>query len=402
MPNRSRSALALLASAAIVAALFGAAAPAAAAEGDMSWGVQPSTPSGPDGRSELSYQVAPGTVVSDWVAVTNYSPVAATFRVYAADAVTDYDTAAFTLINADEASTETGAWTSVDGANAVCGDTNDDAERACAAAVGISVTLEPGARADVPFTLAVPQDATPGDHAAGVVASYVSDAAVEGGAAVAVEQRVGTRIYLRVDGSLSPGVGVQGTVASYDSGLNPIGGAARAGFDVSNLGNTRVSVQPEVRLTGPFGIGLGSFSLPPVQNIVPGGTAHVEAEMPGVPPLFFLSAEVTLTAIPAAGIASGDPLPAAVTSSAVAWAMPWMLLSILLAIVAIAALMVWRRRRSRQRLAEDLAAYTDRIREEERAAASGPSTSSETEARAAAEPVDASAGERRSQRENAR
>jgi hypothetical protein len=380
MTSRSRSAVAFFASAAIVSALFGAATPAAAEEGDMSWGVQPSTPSGPDGRSELSYQVAPGTIVSDWVAVTNHSPVAATLRVYAADAVTDYDTAAFTLINADQASTGVGGWISIDGGPAACPDTNDDAERSCAASVGISVTLEPGARADIPFTLTVPADATPGDHAAGIVASYVSDSAIEG-SSLAVEQRVGTRIYLRVDGPLSPGVGVQGTVAGYEGSLNPLGGGtARAGFDVSNLGNTRVSVQPEVRLTGPFGIGLGSFSVAPVQNIVPGGTAHVEAEMPGVPPLFFLSAEVALTPVAAAGVAASDPLPAVVTSSAVAWAVPWMLLAILLAASAVIALIVWWRRRSRHLLAEDLAAYAERIREEERAAtapasATGPSLS---------------------------
>lgn len=344
--------------------LGGSAMTATADEGGLSWGVQPSTPSGPDGRSELSYQVAPGTVVSDWVAVTNHSVVAATFRVYAADAVTDYDTAAFTLVNADEASTGVGGWTSVDGATAACGDTDDDAERECAAAVGITITLDPGARADIPFTLTVPLDATPGDHAAGIVASHVSDSAAEG-SSVAVEQRVGTRIYLRVDGALSPGIGVQGTVAGFDGSLNPFGGGtARAGFDVANLGNTRVSVQPEVRVTGPFGVALGTVTLEPVQNIVPGGVAHVEAEIPGILPLLFLSAEVTLTAVPASGVASADPLPPAVDSTAVAWAVPWMLLAVLAGI----AFLVWRRRRSSALLAAELAAYTEHVRAQEREA----------------------------------
>lgn len=361
---------------AVVTLLFGMIAPlavgapadAAGEEGDISWSVQPSTPSGPDGRSDLSYQVAPGTIVSDWVAVTNLSPVAATFRVYAADAITDYDTAAFTLINADAASTGVGAWTSVAGTLAACADSDDEAERACAATVGTSVTLEPGARADVPFTLSVPHDATPGDHSAGIVASYVSDGVVDGGSSVAVEQRVGTRIYLRVDGPLSPGVGIQGSVAGFDGSLNPFGGGtARAAFDVGNLGNTRVSVQPTVQLSGPFGIALGSFPLEPVHNIVPGGVAHVDAEIPGIPPLFLLFAEITLTPVPASGIAASDPLPASVTASAVAWAIPWMLLALLLAAAAVIALIVWRRRRSRALLAADLADYTDRIRAEERA-----------------------------------
>ncbi|MFG6446480.1 hypothetical protein ACFXQA_14565 [Microbacterium sp. P07] len=357
------------AAASVAAVALGFTPPASAAEGDLSWGVQPSSPTGPDGRADLPFQVAPGSVITDWVAVTNYSPVSATFRVYAADAMTDYDTAAFTLINADQASTGAGAWTTIDGGPAVCADTEDEAERACAATLGTSVTLEPGARVDVPFTLTVPQDATPGDHAAGIVASLVSGTATEGGTGVTLEQRVGTRIYLRIDGPLSPGVGVQGAVAGYTGSLNPLaGGTARSGFDVRNLGNTRVSVQPEVRLTGPFGMGLGSFALEPVRNIVPGGVAHVEAELPGIPPLFLVTADVTLTPIAADGIAAADPLPPAVDTSAVAWAVPWMLLAALGAIGGAIALLVWRRRRSRALLAEDLAAYAEQIRAEERAA----------------------------------
>lgn len=338
--------------------------------GDVVWGVQPSSPGGPDGRRDLSYQVAPGTVISDWVAVTNSSAVEASFRVYAADAVTDYDTAAFTLIGADQASTGVGAWTRIDGAEASCADTNDAAEAACAAAVGVTVTVPAGGRADIPFTLTVPADATPGDHAAGIVASYVSGAAAGEGAAVTVEQRVGTRVYLRVDGPLSPGVGVAGTVAGYDGSWNPVGaGTGRAGFEVSNLGNTRVSVTPQVRMTGPFGIELGTVALDPVRNLVPGGVAFVQAELAGIPPLLLLTAEVTLTPVAADGVAAGDPLPAAVTSTAAAWAVPWAGIGVIALVVGVVWLVRWRRRHSRALLAEELAEYADRVRAEHAAAA---------------------------------
>ncbi|WP_375385427.1 hypothetical protein [uncultured Microbacterium sp.] len=356
---------------ALIGAVGGLAVQSAAADdGDITWGIHPSTPTGPDGRNEFSFQVAPGTAITDWVGVVNDSSVAATFRVYAADATTDYDTAAFTLIGSDQGSAGLGAWTSIDNGPAVCSDTNDAAETACAAALGVSVTLDPGASKNIPFTIVVPQDATPGDHSAGIVASYATTGGGDG-TTIRREDRVGTRIYLRVDGPLSPGIGVQGAVAGFDASLNPIGGGtARAGFDISNLGNSRVSVQPEVRLTGPFGIALGTVTLPPVQNIVPGGVAHVEAELPGTPPLLLVTANIALTAIPAGGIAAADPLPASVTTSAVAWAVPWMLLLIVVVVIAAIALIVWRRRRSRQLLAEDLAAYADEIREQERAAAS--------------------------------
>lgn len=357
--NRRRT-LASLLLVALLSVGSALAAPASAEEGAMSWSVQPSTPSGPDGRSDLSYQVGPGAVISDWIAVTNHSAAPATFRVYAADATTDYDTASFTLINADQASSDVGAWTSIDGKNAACA----PGDAACIAAVGTTVTLDPGARADIPFTLAVPADATPGDHAAGIVASSVSEAADGGGTAVTLEQRVGTRVYLRVDGPLTPRLTVSGAVAGFDAGLNPFSGSATVGFDVTNTGNTRVSAVPTVHLAGPFGIPLTTVALDEIQNVVPGRTGHVVATLDGIPPLMVLFADVTVAPAVASGVAAGDPLPAAARASVTAWALPWMLLLAAVMLAALVALALWWRRRARAALADEIAAYAEDVRRE--------------------------------------
>ncbi|MFI8524145.1 hypothetical protein ACIGB8_06850 [Promicromonospora sukumoe] len=334
---------------------------------EVTWSVQPAGPDGPDGRTELTYDVEPGTTVSDWVSVSNFSDRPATFRVYGSDATTDYRTGAFTLVAADQASTGLGSWTAVDSGPAVCPDSGDDAEATCAAGVGAVVELEPGARADVPFTITVPHDATPGDHAAGIVASFRSRAADGDGSAVQVEQRVGTRIYLRVDGPVQPELTVTGTVAGFDGVANPFGaGTATAGFDLTNTGNTRISGEPEVRVSGPFGIDLGAVDVEPVRNLVPGGTAHVVAEVPGVVPALLLFADVTVTpvAVERAGSGPDDVLPAPVRASAQAWAVPWPTAAIVLLVAGgVWAVVVWRRR-SRRLLAEDLAAYTERVRAE--------------------------------------
>ncbi len=332
---------------------------------EVTWSVQPSTPEGPDGRTEFDYAVAPGSTVSDWVSVSNYSSAPATFRVYGADATTDYTTGSFTLVGADQASTDAGAWTSVNSGPASCPDTNDAAEAQCTSGLGVSITLEPGTRADLPFTLTVPHDATPGDHAAGIVASFQSTATDSTGSAVNVAQRVGTRIYLRVDGALAPSVGISGLVSGFDGTVDPVGtGTGTVGFDLTNTGNVRLSAAPSVHLTGPFGIDFGSASTPPVSNLVPGGTTHVTAAFPGVPPLFLLFSEVTVTPGPGDGAAQGDALAAPVTASATAWAVPWSLLVLVLLVVAIVWGALWWRRRSRQRLADDLADYAEQIRAE--------------------------------------
>ena len=352
------------------AELAHAAPPTAAAADDreVTWSVQPGGPEGPDGRTELTYDVAPGTTVSDRVSVSNFSDRTASFRVYGSDATTDYDTGAFTLVGADQASTGLGSWTSVDSGAAVCPDTNDDAEASCAADLGVLVKLKPGATASLPFTITVPHDATPGDHAAGIVASFRSAAADGDGSAVQVEQRVGTRIYLRVDGETQPTLDVTGVVAGFDGVANPFGaGTATVGFDLTNTGNTRISGEPVVRITGPFGMDLGAADVDPVENLVPGGTAHVVAEVAGVPPVLLLFADLTVA--PAAAERPGkgaddDTLPAPVTASAQAWAVPWPLAGVVLVLAgAIWALVAWRRR-SRRLLGEELAAYTERVRAE--------------------------------------
>jgi hypothetical protein len=362
-PTRAALALALLAAHVAGPA---PAAPAAlpAAEGDVTWSVQPSTPAGPDGRTELTYQVAAGTTVTDWVAVSNYSAAPATFRVYAADGTTDYETGAFTLVGADQASTDLGAWTAVDSAASVCPAVEDPAaEAACVAGLGIEVTVGAGARVDLPLAITVPHDATPGDHAAGVVASYTSSGTDAAGSAVQVAQRVGTRLHLRVDGPLTSALTVSGTVAGYSGATWPFGGtSAHVAFDLTNAGNTLVSAEPVVRLTGPFGIDLGTVALDPVTDLVPGGTAHVVAELPGVPPALLLSGAITAT--PAAPEDPATPAGEVVSASVRAWAVPWAALGVLALVVGGVTATVLLRRRARRLLGEDLAVYVDQVRAE--------------------------------------
>ncbi|MDR1118496.1 MAG: hypothetical protein LBL01_04280 [Bifidobacteriaceae bacterium] len=339
------------------------------AGGDVTWGVQPANAAGPDGRSAFDFQVAPGTQIEDWIAVTNYSGAEAGFRVYAADATTDYDTAGYTLIGAEQASTDLGSWTAVDSGPAECPDTDDEAEEACAHDLGVRVTLAAGETLTLPFVVTVPFDATPGDHSAGVVASFEQATADESGTMVLMEQRVGARIYLRVDGPLAAAVGVAGVTASYDGTWNPVGrGSAVVGFDIANTGNVRLSGSPRVELAGPFGIPLGAFTAEPVQNLLPGATGHVTAVVPQVAPLFLLSAKVMVTPLPGDGdvargdAAEGDALDLApAVGTARTWAVPWPSLGAAALLGGGAWFVLWYRRRSRRLLAAGLAAYKEQV-----------------------------------------
>lgn len=358
--------LAALGTALIVSTTVVASAAPLAAEGETDaaaseWSIQPSTSTGPDGRPRFDYAVAPGTTITDWISISNYSEHELTFRVHAADGITEYDTGGFTLIEPDEASTDLGAWTSVDSGAAVCADSDDQVEKDCARSLGVMVTIPAGQRADLPFTVTVPADATPGDHAAGVVATLESSSADQA-SQVNLSQRVGSRIYLRVDGELNPGVKVVGDVASYDGRLNPtVPGSTEVGFDVTNTGNTRISAETAVKVSGPFGIDLGTVTPDPVRNLLPGQTAHVVVDVPDVWPSGLQFASIDVTPVAADGL-DGDPLPEPTSERAIAWAVPWPVVLIALAGVA---WFVWRRvrrHRDEEIMAAELAAYTDQVR----------------------------------------
>lgn len=357
---------------ALAVALLAVPVPAVATttEAELSWSVQPAGQSAPDGREAFDYAVAPGTAITDRMAVTNFSAAPATFRVYAADATTDYDTGAFTLIGSDQPSAGVGAWTSIGSGPSTCPPEPAEQLTACLAELGTEITLGPGERAVIPFTLTVPHDATPGDHAGGIVAVHRTQTTGAEGASVVREDRVGARIYLRVDGPTTTAMSLTGLVAGYDANLNPFGsGMGRVGFDIVNDGNVRLSAQPQIRVTGLFGIPIGTYSLPPVSNLLPGAAAHVDARLPSVPPLLLMFADIDVVPVNADGIAaSNDTAPDPITDATVAWAVPWTWLGIIVVLGGGTALLIWWRRRSRRILADDLAAYAEQIRAEERAA----------------------------------
>ncbi|WP_449385934.1 hypothetical protein [Cellulomonas soli] len=125
------------------------------------WTIEPADAQGPDGRISLRHTVDPGGSVSDHVSLTNFSTRAATFAVYAGDGVVngsgDFD------IRTDGVAEDGGSWLTL-------GAVEGSAPRP---AGGLVVEVPAGSSVLVPLTVAVPQDATPGDHPAGVVAELV-------------------------------------------------------------------------------------------------------------------------------------------------------------------------------------------------------------------------------------
>ena len=343
---RTRIAAALLA----VAALLTHPAPASAAPtGDsLTWSVSPSGPKGPNGRPALDYKLDPGATITDHVAVTNHSKRTLTLRLYANDAFTTAG-GGFDLRAGSAAATDAGRWIKL------------SRDR---------LTVPSSTRIVVPFTMTVPADATPGDHAAGVVASLVAGTTDAGGNQVTVDHRVGTRVYLRVTGALRPVLSVTDveieTATSWHPARLP---RVTATFTIANTGNVRLGGRASARIEGPFGLGSRSATATAVPEILPGGSVRATIPVDAVPPLFRERLTLDLLPAPADGRAI-DPPPVRASSAHTLWLVPWPQLALLaLAAALILAWLTARRRRAR-RMRAALAAAEQRGREQ--AASPGP------------------------------
>ncbi|WFE30277.1 DUF916 domain-containing protein [Solwaraspora sp. WMMD791] len=324
----------------------------------LTWGVAPSSPDGPNGRPAFEYKLDPGATLTDYVAITNHSDQPITLDVYASDAFTT-DQGGFDLLPATGEPVDVGSWVTFESR---------------------TFTVPSTSRLDVPFTIAVPDDATPGDHPGGIVASLAATGTDAEGNQVAVDHRVGSRIYLRVTGELQPGLDVVDLSTTYDGTWDPFGGGSvTTTFTVRNTGNVRLGGRPQLAVTGPFGLFGREATGDPLPEILPGDSFRTTVRVDGVPPTFRLGARLTLAPVAATDEVL-DPAPPTVTREAGLWAVPWPHLMILLVIGLAGWLAVARRRRVRRRRTDQLEQAVAAAREQGRAEA--------VRARAVSEPTD--------------
>jgi len=308
----------------------GAGGTTTAAPGSISWAVQPSSQQGPDRRRSLSYdRLKPGTVVRDYVAVTNFSAMPVTFDLYATDAFNNAS-GSLDLLPATRKPTGIGSWVS-------------DLKR--------TITLAPNARANEPFTLTIPKTATPGDHAGGIVASVTVPGQNGAGTVVKVDRRLAVPLNLRVDGPLSAALTIESVSSAYHGTLNPVGGGkVDVHYTVHNTGNIRLNLTQDVVAKGLFGLTtLGRSQADPLTDLLPGASYTATVHVTDVFPLGPMT--LRLRAVPGqpAGVPPLQSRPEAVSFSVRMWATPWLVLVILVLLVVGFLLGRWLRRHRRTR-----------------------------------------------------
>ncbi|WP_167494167.1 hypothetical protein [Microbacterium hydrothermale] len=295
-----------------------AATPVPAASGAVSWSVEPAGEDGaPDGRSWIELTLDAGQRVEAYMRVTNRGSRTATFALSAADGYFTEE-GRFSMLPAGQASADAGTWITL----------------------ADSVTIEPGASAVVPFVVAVPAQATPGDHLAGVAAGVYSER--DG---VAVESRIGFRVMTRVTGELAPAV-ASTVSADYAPSWNPfLPGRLTVVVTTTNTGNTRLVAQEAVTAAGPLGVAARSALPQGLPELAPGDVRRTTTVIDDVWPTFATTAGVRTSAT---GVTDAGETASA-TAEATVGTPPWSQLGVLLAAAGLAVLVLRDRRRRRER-----------------------------------------------------
>ncbi|MET9362665.1 DUF916 domain-containing protein [Streptomyces sp. NPDC006632] len=302
---RKPSAL-LLAAAVLLDALLslGLAAPAAHAADNGNWAVFPAS-SGAGQRPYFYLSAGPGTTLDDKVTVTNKTAAPLSFRLYGADAYNTERDGGFAVRAEKEKQTGVGAWVRP---------------------ARSRITVPARSSLTVPFTLAVPEGAEPGDHVGALIAlddRVTPGPAGSGKVAVGIQQAVGARVYLRVGGPTVPALDVEHVSLSQHRPLVPGTGESRTDitYTLHNRGNVTLNPKVDLSAKGLFGRTLLSRGLTKVPSeLLPGQKVTLTETWHGSPQLDWGDVTLTATAKDAKGSAGASFL-----------ALPWLAGAVLLA-----------------------------------------------------------------------
>jgi hypothetical protein len=302
--------------------LLGGAGSAHAAN-NGSWAVFPTPPAGtatpgPGDRQYFYLESAPGRTISDHVSVVNLTDKPMTFRLYGADAYNTPRDGGFALRTVDQTMTGVGKWLTLN---------------------ATQLTVPARTRADIPFTIAIPVTAEPGDHPGAVVAveTGAESTASKGGTAVAIKRAVGARIYLHVSGVSVPSLSVDSVGVQRTAPLVPGLGTNKATlhYTLTNHGNATLHPRVEISETGWFGSVYHRPLTATGIELLPGQSVQFTLALPAPPQ--FDDVTVTVKAIDVTTSAQGGTDYLAV---------PWLVVAVVVLLSAAAGW--WLRRRARR------------------------------------------------------
>lgn len=240
-----------------------------------SWALSPAgsdDPTEAGNRPNLTYSADPGAEITDAVTLFNYGTVQLTFRVYGVDAFNNVDGAIDVTPGTDDP-TGVGSWVTM---------------------AQEFITVPPGQQVTIPFTLNVPDNATPGDYRGAILASNQSRSTGNEEQVVILDRRTGTQLFVRVNGPLSAELAIEDLSTEYDPTINPLAGTATITYTIVNRGNVSLSGSSSVSIGGPFGLGKQTLPQSDFGTLLPGGSVPVTVTVGDVPAFVVAMTDVTV------------------------------------------------------------------------------------------------------------
>jgi hypothetical protein len=246
------SRLAILAGTVLISVLVAVGfATSAQAVDNGTLGIRPATES-----DFFHLSVSPGETLQATAIVSNYTTAPVTLLTYAVDGLTTAQ-GAFALEGQENVSQGVGLWSTVP---------------------STSITVSAQSQLEVPITITVPANTTPGDYVGGLiiqeplVTGDVANSADGTALRLDVIHRQGVRIYLNVSGT--PVTQLQmGDLAWTQSG-----DVVTVSLPLTNAGNTTLHPTGDVAFSSLVGVNASSpFTIP--ESITPGATVVLRSEM---------------------------------------------------------------------------------------------------------------------------
>lgn len=312
--------LSLVATAAPVAVAGAQDDPIDPASMPVTWAVRPGSGSGEADRPNFVVEGAPGDTVSDVLVVDNTSAVNLVLGVYASDAFNTPE-GGTDLLSADRDPVDVGSWVTAE-------------QR--------SITVPAGGTLEVPFTVEIPEDAEPGDHTGGIVTSLTLSEPDAQGNRIQVERRLGSRIYVRVEGGVEPALTFTNLEVVHHGSRNPFAaGSLTITYVVENTGNVRLRATRLVRVSPTIGSDV-TVEAADMPELLPGNSYEFTQDVPNVWPGLATDVEVELDPYESTG-ATLDPAPSPVVARTALTLWPVSQVVGLLVLVLVVGAVLWRR-----------------------------------------------------------
>ncbi len=272
------------------------------------------TPSDGGDRRQFNFELKPGETKQDSIVIENNNPQPLTLLLYGADS-THSNQGSFALVNRTATQRTVGKWVAFKDS---------------------TITLQGGEKREIPFTMTMPDQVTPGNYAGGIAAETTTvqnDSTSKGkgntGAGVVISSRLVVKLFVSVPGQKN----VDYNWDDYAHVVTP-NDKQRFTLSFSNNGNAAITVEPKIEINNFFGSDTQEVKIPET-TLLQNEKINVPYDWDQKPFFGFFTAKATTTFYEYDVANNQNINPKEITKTLSFWVIPWNIAAVVLAVLAL-------------------------------------------------------------------